>query len=102
MNQVITGLPDIIFEEGHVCPNNMSCGRNARFVALVYFVNITNLKQIEGHTLIEASLQNACPQCALFAADFINVGRREIWDEIPSYFGFPGWDDLKEKLAKAK
>ncbi|PPQ96598.1 hypothetical protein CVT26_010753 [Gymnopilus dilepis] len=35
-----------------------------------------------------------CPQCHLSLGEAFNKARREIWADLPSYFGLPKWDEL--------
>ncbi|KZP29322.1 hypothetical protein FIBSPDRAFT_1038987 [Athelia psychrophila] len=41
--------------------------------------------------------ENMCGACVLKAQDFHAVGRQKYWDELPSTFGLPDWEELKKE-----
>ncbi|KLO08404.1 hypothetical protein SCHPADRAFT_859096 [Schizopora paradoxa] len=50
-----------------------------------------------GHRLSRAVLENGCQKCSAKFVARIDAKREKIWEKIPSYFGFPGWDELQER-----
>ena len=34
--------------------------------------------------------------CAYTAEKLFRSGQDKLWDELPSYFGLPNWDDLQD------
>jgi len=37
-----------------------------------------------------------CSVCAYTAEKLFRSGQDKLWDELPSYFGLPSWDDLQD------
>jgi len=92
---LIAKLPD----EGVICPVNQPCALVIRLVGLAYYLNKPNLSVIEGSNIAANCVKNTCVHCAHNVGQRVNEGRQKIWDQIPSYFGFPEWTELQEKLA---
>ncbi len=95
--KLVADIPDEVHIRGIVCPANASCPVHARITGLA---DRLCYKDYKGHSLAEDCLQNACTGCAKILGDRINVKRQEIWDNVPSYFGLPGWDQHRQKLAE--
>ncbi len=100
MNELIAKLPEHV--SGLVCLNNLLCAREARFVDLEESFNQTDLVEIAGYTVARDHLRGICPRCNVFTQTFINKQRQELWEKVPSYFGFSAWGELQEKLSEIK
>ncbi len=81
-------------------PSQRILPREARFTGLGDWVCLSDLKEYEGHNMVDICLQGACVGCAKILGDMINDKRQDIWEKVPSYFGFPGWDELQRKLEE--
>ena len=38
-----------------------------------------------------------CKACMRKSKELHNTGRRKIWEELPLFFGLPGWEELTKK-----
>ncbi|KAJ7634521.1 hypothetical protein FB45DRAFT_829782 [Roridomyces roridus] len=65
-----------------------SCVANSRFDAPSFFI----LKTREGDWWSD----HFCHYCAAVAQDAFNANRVQAWDALPSFFGLPEWDELKD------
>lgn len=45
---------------------------------------------------VDSDAEGLCDQCTEVAKDVFETGRRVIWDNLPSYFDLPKWEDLKD------
>ena len=41
--------------------------------------------------------EDYCKACALKSKELHDSGRRKIWEELPLFFGLPGWEELTKK-----
>jgi hypothetical protein len=86
-------MMDLSSSESCETPHNSSC--NDSIYAAYYY-------EFAGDTLSVRALrkwesvwgERLCNGCATFYEAVHNEGRNKIWDELPSIFGFPGWDEL--------
>ncbi|KLO19249.1 hypothetical protein SCHPADRAFT_83283 [Schizopora paradoxa] len=81
-------------------PCSYGCEVHFRICNLGEFVNSSNLAEIDGGSIVEACADRACELCSHKVKDVVDNRRKEIWNNIPSYFGFPGWNQLREELAE--
>lgn len=101
MNKLVAKLPEDL-RGGHiVCPGTKSCRKVAHFTGMEKFCNGADLGDIRGEQ-IARFVHHACSDCLGQLTKMIDNKRQQIWDEIPSYFGSPGWDHVKENLDKIR
>ena len=36
-----------------------------------------------------------CPECVAYCQSRYLIGRKKMWNKLPSFFGMPTWDELK-------
>ncbi|KAJ7502975.1 hypothetical protein B0H11DRAFT_1711569, partial [Mycena galericulata] len=65
------------------CPDNTECGRARRLICSEFFWHPT---------------RNMCPTCTQSAQESMSDGRNNMWKDLPSYFGLPRWNELKNDL----
>jgi len=98
-NELIAALPDTRMG-GPLdmwCLNPEPCSTNAGYTYLSNLVG-SSLSKLEGSSVVEDHYSVVCGPCSSSLTDSINGDREKIWADVPSYFGFPGWDVLQEKL----
>ncbi|KAJ6514919.1 hypothetical protein C8R47DRAFT_961428 [Mycena vitilis] len=39
-----------------------------------------------------------CPLCGQYARESYETGRKKLWEDLPSFFDLPAWDQLKDDL----
>ncbi|KLO08407.1 hypothetical protein SCHPADRAFT_893920 [Schizopora paradoxa] len=62
----------------------------------------SHLSAYKGHALAQSVLNNGCQLCTTEFANRIEDKREEIWEQIPSYYGFPEWEELLERFDETK
>ncbi|KLO05403.1 hypothetical protein SCHPADRAFT_946936 [Schizopora paradoxa] len=69
-----------------------SCKRKA-YISCSQDISIdSHLSYYEGSKLVLKVLKNGCSRCSKNLEGRINEKRMEIWEKIPSYFGFSRWE----------
>lgn len=101
MNELVACLPGDTRGGDIYCPGTKSCRKAAHFTELEAFCNSSDLGDIRGEEIGE-HLHRACDVCVMQIIKLIDDKRQIIWDELPSYFGLPCWEQLKDKLAKIR
>ena len=103
--ELVARIPELSFAEAGkfacISPDGKSCLREQRFIGLERYTGTANLQRIGGLVVSRTCLPlPTCRACRIVVEEVIEKKRKEIWDAIPSYFGFPdgGWDACKTKL----
>ncbi len=103
IHALIVELPDDLLEvvgSGECsCSRNEPCLRNARFADLSELVG-QKFSAIHGSRVVARHLSPICTNCSSFVTKAIDKRREEIWDDIPSHFGFFSWDALEARLKE--
>ncbi|KLO08400.1 hypothetical protein SCHPADRAFT_944492 [Schizopora paradoxa] len=86
--KLVASLPDEFYSIS--CS---SCKVSTRFSKLDEQI-APHLWSYRGNTLASSVLVGSCKVCSARLESRIDEKREEIWEKIPSYFGFPGWDEL--------
>lgn len=81
------------------CLEERSCSRKARYFGLSS-LNTPFFFHTRGRDVVDAHLKHACKNCCSSVAKSIENRRKEIWEKIPSFFGYPGWEEMQEKLDR--
>ncbi|KLO06117.1 hypothetical protein SCHPADRAFT_883109 [Schizopora paradoxa] len=99
VDQFLMDLPERLQETSKVCKSS-----NADICKKGHYIELSLLaRSYYRHTqfdLLYDFLHSECKSCATSVEKQVNKNRKEIWEEIPSYFGYPGWDDAKAKLKE--
>lgn len=53
---------------------------------------------LSGDSLGQVFPQRICDSCPGFMKEQIDKERKEIWEEIPGYFGLKSWEDIRAEL----
>lgn len=101
LNRLITGLPnrlpklrpDECMNDGEVCVKHAQYNDLQSLVCPAF-------NKSRGDHIVGYHLKDACPECENFVIMDIDKRREKIWEKIPSYFGFEGWDVLGAKLKE--
>ncbi|KLO08387.1 hypothetical protein SCHPADRAFT_1000967 [Schizopora paradoxa] len=97
MNDVITRLPGPFLEQAGV----YDCRQEGeiRIHGLHNRIDVPNLRDTEGSLVVSHCFGGLCGVCKMRLMNLVNEGRQDIWDLVPTYFGFTvGWDGLQVKL----
>lgn len=99
VHQLISDLPEYLRRRIGIsdCLDVKTCVRKARYSGLSELIN-SFFFQTRGSDVVTGYLTHVCEHCASSVAKSIDKRREEIWEEIPSYFGYPGWDVMQAKL----
>ncbi len=102
INRLVAVLPGKLLREARadVCNSKDNCLKNGlpQVDGLDEFVNVANLMRIKGSLMVERCFTERCSRCKSKLTKFIDEGREEIWERVPIYFGFPGWNVLQARL----
>ncbi|KIM82681.1 hypothetical protein PILCRDRAFT_70265 [Piloderma croceum F 1598] len=77
-----------------ICTAN-NCAKNRRELLHMYW-----FPQVSCSALATWQLEwekNYCKACVRKSKELHNAGRRKIWEELPLFFGLPGWEELTKK-----
>ncbi len=101
VNMLLSALPEDLMEynENNLCSGNEPCLRNAQYTRMSLLVNLI-FRFTKGIHVVTDHLSPVCPGCRFFVANAIDNKRKELWVNIPSYYGFPSWDILRAKLTE--
>ncbi len=101
LNALVAGLPDDVMEVvgSGECSRNEPCLRNARYKSLSELAN-PKFSTIQGSRVVAQHLSPVCANCSSSVTKAIDNKRAQIWANVPSYFGFPGWDALQARLEQ--
>ncbi len=101
VHRLLSGLPEDLMEyiENDSCSGNKPCFRNARYTRMSELINYT-FRYTKGSQVVARHLSPVCPSCGSFVASAIDDKRKEIWANVPSYYGFPSWDIIQAKLKE--
>ncbi|KLO06116.1 hypothetical protein SCHPADRAFT_1002517 [Schizopora paradoxa] len=99
VNELVSDLPELLkfdMEESE-CLRQRRCPSEARYKCL------SGLSKpfffcVEGEDVVKDHLIHACANCRSSVVKSIEERREEIWAKIPSYFGYPGWEEMQAKL----
>ncbi|KLO06119.1 hypothetical protein SCHPADRAFT_699769 [Schizopora paradoxa] len=100
INMLLMDLPDNVQEVlgGTNCQDVKKC-KKAAYEKLSYLAH-SYIYHIQGYIVVDCHLRRICQYCRPAAIKYINKKREEIWEDIPSLFGYPGWDDARTKLKE--
>ncbi|KLO08411.1 hypothetical protein SCHPADRAFT_880591 [Schizopora paradoxa] len=59
------------------------------------------LSRYEGSSMLFELSTNCCKRCSKELESQIDAKRKEIWQKIPEFFGFPGWEELRERSEES-
>ncbi|KLO07742.1 hypothetical protein SCHPADRAFT_859814 [Schizopora paradoxa] len=104
--QLVATIPEIALAgsalTSTVCTSSdgINCLRVQRFTGLKTLTGTASLQRIIGINVCRYLPPATCISCRAAVESLVEKKREEIWDAVPSYFGFPdgGWDALKTKL----
>ncbi|KLO08385.1 hypothetical protein SCHPADRAFT_944478 [Schizopora paradoxa] len=97
VNQYIASLPQKLQQFGSACPNGRSCFSTAYFNDLQGAIPM-QFKAFTGAEMVEKHLSSVCEECCSYMVKVIDGERKELWEELPSYFELPGWAILQANL----
>lgn len=97
LNELIATVPGILIKQSgaYDCHKERN---GVRFNDLDGFINMAAIKCVEGSILVGNCVDGLCTKCQGKLTKLINERREQIWEAVPSYFGFPGWDVCRAKL----
>ncbi|KLO06114.1 hypothetical protein SCHPADRAFT_946356 [Schizopora paradoxa] len=81
------------------CLKDGLCVNESRYLHLDE-LNTPYFHYTQGKETVKFYLSFACKNCASSVAKSIEKRRGDIWAKIPSYFGYPGWEEANAKLEE--
>ncbi|KLO08410.1 hypothetical protein SCHPADRAFT_880588 [Schizopora paradoxa] len=91
LSTLLASLPDEF--------RNISCAscKVGAYISRLQEIGLgSHLVRYEGSVMVFELLGNGCSRCSKMLEHRINDKRQEIWEKIPSFFGFPEWEELYE------
>ncbi|KLO08406.1 hypothetical protein SCHPADRAFT_835399 [Schizopora paradoxa] len=89
LRTLVAFLPD---EFSNISCSSCKAGASVRHL---HHQHGSHLWTYKGQDLAQSVLKDGCKQCTANLATRIDEKREEIWEKIPSFFGFAGWDELQ-------
>lgn len=89
VSKLVASLPDEL--------RNISCAscKPSAYISHLQNIGIEScLSRYEGSALLFELSLHCCKQCSKELGHQIEAKRKEIWQKIPEFFGFPEWQEL--------
>lgn len=89
--KLVASLPDEL--------HNISCQVclvNARIVGSADWDLGSDIGDFDRCGVLDDAVHEVCPLCFKMLRERMEEKRKQIWKDVPSFFGFPGWDELQK------
>ncbi|KLO08409.1 hypothetical protein SCHPADRAFT_610717 [Schizopora paradoxa] len=88
-NAIVGRIPDIVRDVVSKCERD--CPNVVRITCLEKLLGSASLSHIEGSHAVFLCVKGTCRECDKRIVSKINKQREDLWEEVPSFFGFQGW-----------
>ncbi|KLO16688.1 hypothetical protein SCHPADRAFT_203062 [Schizopora paradoxa] len=101
LSKFAADLPERLTDEidEDICQKDEPCLKNAYYKDVSELIN-ADFESYSGEHIVNAYLSRVCPHCNCFVVNEIERRRRDIWAEVPRFFGCPSWGILEEKFRE--
>jgi hypothetical protein len=76
------------------CLNPEACNRERQRIFQVIWYPLPKLRPL---TWWNDKMVSFCMFCSKKSSELHNAGRQRIWDELPSIYGLPEWEELRKQ-----
>lgn len=100
---LVTRTPERSFIAPEYSPcssTNGICLEHVRFGGLDQFLGASTMRNLTGRCVALSCWTPLCEGCRTIIEELVDNRRKTIWDNVPSYFGFPAWDILRTQMEE--
>ncbi|KLO08408.1 hypothetical protein SCHPADRAFT_908662 [Schizopora paradoxa] len=98
-NSVIGDLPDLVRDVVIKC--NEDCQYEVRITKLSYVLDYADLRQMRGDFVMQQCVNGVCGKCSKKIEAEYDKRRADVWEKIPSLFGYESWIKTRQEIAEA-